>query len=278
MGTFSLLFLSAILLFWWLRQCFHSATIATVIISVIFFALLVGGMGMIWSGVPLTQAHYRVVANVEVDGVTKAASSIHLIQYVSGLDKGKIATRLKGSAPIIDLGEYGTLAVALVYDPLLDRERGGSKCPRPANFRELFEQLVDNVNRGNTIESTTERDARVATLAKNGPLVQPPHPSVEGTRGLSPAFIWFPPNASFMKSQQLCPEEFSRIIGGRIALKSVTIEVVSQKTPIDIRIAEAMPWLTELRQTDHDDANRLRSQLETGDYWQWRSIAAKLGE
>ncbi len=61
-----------------------------------------------------------------------------------------------------------------------------------------------------------------------------------------PAFIWFPSGQPYERAQQLCPEEFSRVIGANIELQSLTIEVAPD-APLLTRLDIRAPWLDEIR-------------------------------
>jgi hypothetical protein len=72
----------------------------------------------------------------------------------------------------------------------------------------------------------------------------------EGKRDLTddyyPAFVWFPNGQPYERAQQLCPEEFSRVIGANIELRSITIEVAPD-APLLTRLEIKAPWLDEIR-------------------------------
>ena len=59
-------------------------------------------------------------------------------------------------------------------------------------------------------------------------------------------FVWFPYGQPYERAQQLCPEEFSRVIGANIELRSVTIEAAPD-APLLTRLEIKAPWLDEIR-------------------------------
>jgi hypothetical protein len=61
-----------------------------------------------------------------------------------------------------------------------------------------------------------------------------------------PAFIWFPPGKPYEQAQQLCPDEFSSVIGAGIKLQSVTVELAAG-APLLTRLDIRAPWLDEIR-------------------------------
>ena len=67
-----------------------------------------------------------------------------------------------------------------------------------------------------------------------------------------PAFIWFPAGKPYEQAQQLCPEEFSRVIGANIELRSVTIEA-APNAPLLTRLEIRAPWLDEIRTDQKSD-------------------------
>jgi hypothetical protein len=78
-----------------------------------------------------------------------------------------------------------------------------------------------------------------------------------------PAFIWFPSGVSYRQSQQLCPEEFSRVTGADVKLQTVTIEIAPD-APVATTLDIQAPWLDEMR---NDKNNGSYSGPSPKPYW-----------
>ncbi|WP_456777360.1 hypothetical protein [Bradyrhizobium sp. USDA 3315] len=112
---------------------------------------------------------------------------------------------MKGVAPVIDLGQHGMLVAAMASDGeewIRRRKQYGLACKKPLTADSLPGKFC-------------LEPAALANLR-------------EGKRDLTdysyPAFIWFSPGQPYERAQQLCPEEFSRVIGANVELRSVTIQ------------------------------------------------------
>lgn len=261
----------------WRRQV--GAAGSTALAAVIVIAPLLGSCGGFRV---ISEVHYRVAFEVEVGGSVKAASAVQGLRYLWGGDanwKPAIIGESKGSAPVLDLGEHGWLVAAIgnqftTSDGWEDRLTGfadwkyrekpyAQSCGYALHFSGMFENVT-----GITLE--TDRDLkrdegklkeRIAAISKEPHAVEPPR---------LPAFIWFPRNASFRESIQLCPEDFRRVIGAAITLRSVTVQSVSTSVPIDERIPGPPPrWLAELRR---DNANENRGRVSNEAYTRYNQV------
>jgi hypothetical protein len=169
---------------------------------------------------------YRLAFAVSVNGAAKSASSIISVRYRGGQpgwESGVTTyTTITGVAPVIDLGQNGMLAAAMTYDPDAWANHKACKKPLPAD------------------SLPGKFGLKLAALANLR----------EGKRDLTddyyPAFIWFPNGEPYERAQQLCPEEFSRVIGANIELRSITIEAAPD-APLRTRLEIKAPWLDEIR-------------------------------
>jgi hypothetical protein len=169
---------------------------------------------------------YRLAFSVGVAEAVKSGSSIISIRYRGGQPgwESGVATytTVTGVAPVIDLGQYGTLVAAMTYDPDAWASRKACKQPITADWL------------------PGKFGLKLAELTKLR----------EGKRDLTddsyPAFIWFPYGQPYERAQQLCPEEFARVIGANIELRSVTIEAAPD-APVLTRLEIKAPWLDEIR-------------------------------
>lgn len=195
--------------------------------------LLAGSMASLLSACGGSDAtfRYRLTVSVSVNGVTKSGSSIISVRYrtgQSGWESGVTTyTTVKGVAPVIDLGQYGMLVAAMASDGeewVRHKKQYGLACKKPLT--------ADSLPGKFRLEP-----AALANLR-------------EGKRDLTddsyPAFIWFPSGQPYERAQQLCPEEFSRVIGANVELRSVTIEAAPD-APLLTRLNISAPWLDEIR-------------------------------
>jgi hypothetical protein len=189
---------------------------------------LAGGAAMLLSACGGSDGtfRYRMAFSVSVNGAVKSGSSIISVHYRGGQPGWETGvatyTTLTGVAPVIDLGQYGMLVAAMTFnvDAWASRKackppvtadwlpgKFGLKLPALVNLREVKRELTDDSY---------------------------------------PAFIWFPYGQPYERAQQLCPEEFSRVIGADIELRSVTIEAAPD-APLLTRLEIKAPWLDEIR-------------------------------
>jgi hypothetical protein len=196
------------------------ALLATACATLVALALLAA------CGVNDATFRYRLAFSVSVNGAVKSGSSIISVRYRSGQPgwESGVATytTVEGVAPVINLGQYGMLVAAMAYDVDAWARHKACKPPLPA------ESLPGKFRL---------EPAALANLR-------------EGKRDLTddsyPAFIWFPSGQPYERAQQLCPEEFSRVIGANIELRSVTIEAAPD-APVLTRLEIKAPWLDEIR-------------------------------
>jgi hypothetical protein len=136
-------------------------------------------------------------------------------------------TMTEGVAPIIDLGGHGWLVAAMDYDGeeyYRRKRRYGFACAVPRMATGLLDAF------GREVSDLRNRSGDKRVLAEN----------------YYPAFIWFPAGKPYEQAQQLCPEEFSGVIGAGIKLQSVTIEL-APGAPLLKRLDIRAPWLDEIR-------------------------------
>jgi hypothetical protein len=170
---------------------------------------------------------YRLMVEVAVDGEVKSASSIIEVTYYGKGEFTRYNSYYRGVAPVVDLGRHGMLVAAMRVD--LDEE-----------FR-----------RQKTFGLTCKDGSDAEQITKAFRLPPPELAKLrEGKRELAdggyPAFIWFPDGAHYAQAQQICPEEFSRVIGANVVLRSVTMEVAPD-APVKTRLEVTAPWLDEIR-------------------------------
>lgn len=193
---------------------------------------------------------------VSVDGAVKTGSSVINVLFYGGGDTKsgspyRYYTSTEGVAPVIDLGSHGWLVAALQPDgeEYVRRKRlYGLACADPRYAPSLLDAF------GREVPELRNRSGDKRVLAEN----------------YYPAFIWFPPGKPYEQAQQLCPEEFSRMIGAGIKLQSVRIEL-ARGAPLLKRLDIQAPWLDEIRIDQRERFTRFgtsfkpnrQAQLET---------------
>ncbi|WP_284423979.1 MULTISPECIES: hypothetical protein [unclassified Bradyrhizobium] len=169
---------------------------------------------------------YRLSFSVSANGVAKSGSSIISVRYWRGgasWGTGEATyTVVKGVAPVIDLGQYGMLVAAMAYDVDAWTSRKVCKPPLPAE----------------SLPGKFRLEPAALAALRGGKL--------DLGDDSYPAFIWFPAGQPYEQAQQLCPEEFSSVIGANIELQSVTIEAAPD-APLLTRLEIKAPWLDEIR-------------------------------
>jgi hypothetical protein len=199
---------------------------------------------------------FRLAFAVSVDGALKTGSGIiDVLFYGGGGTKSgspyRYYTRTEGVAPVIDLGSHGWLVAAMEYDGeeyYRRKRRYGLACAAPRMAPSLLDAF------GLKVSDLTKRSGGKRVLAEN----------------YYPAFIWFPAGKPYEQAQQLCPEEFSSVIGAGIKLQSVTIELAPDG-PLLKRLDIRAPWLDEIRIDQRQSFTRFgtdfkpnrQAQLET---------------
>lgn len=174
--------------------------------------------------------------DIEVDGEAKSASSIIQIQYYGGGGKQQARsyyTYTQGVAPVIDLGPHGWLVAAMGADTsehFRRRKALGLTCTTPRD--------------ADSLPGVFGMDAVQLTKVRQGKRELAEHDL--------PAFIWFPRDEPYAKSaEQLCPEEFSSVIGASVRLSNVTIEIAPD-APLKTKLEISPPWLESMRADQGD--------------------------
>lgn len=201
----------------------------------------------------LGTTRHRMTFEIEANGELKSASSIIELEYSWGSSttgNSTIIRRRRGVAAVSDLGSNGTLVAALAADFIEWRRRKdqfGLSCSKPADSREMFDAAfgLDFSDAWN-VPLQKEFVAKVRNLPQGKRYLGADH---------VPAFIWFPKDVSYRLAQQLCPEEFSRVIGTDVKLRTVTIEI-APNAPVLTSLDIQAPWLDEMR---NDTKNGSRS-------------------
>jgi hypothetical protein len=169
---------------------------------------------------------YRVTINLDVNGETKSGSGVIQTLFYGGGGKNQpnqYYTQTQGVAAVVDLGRHGWL-VATLTGTTDSRRKSGVTCKQPKSVDGLL--------------GAFGLDAAEVVKLRTG--------KRELQAGNLPAFVWFPRDQPYTAAQQICPEEFSSVIGADVDLKSGTIEIVPDapfQTVLDIDAR----WLAEMR-------------------------------
>ena len=192
----------------------------------------------------LATIRYRLAFDVEMNGEVKSGSSIVEVAYSyygNASGRSTINRARRGVAAIIDLGDRGTLVAALGpnnYGSAVwsrRKKQFGLSCREPKGTKELFDAAYGLDPQG---EYDNTYFAKVKLLLLTG--------GRKLTDDNLPVFIWFPRGAPYRQAQQLCPEEFPRVIGADVRLRSASIEPAPW-APVQVRLDIAAPWLEEMR-------------------------------
>jgi hypothetical protein len=192
--------------------------------------------------ISLATVHYRMAFEVEMNGKVKSASSIIELEYSSASSvsgRPTITRARRGVAAVIDLGEHGTLVAALGPDQygnewMRRKKQFGLSCSEPESVKQLFDAAYGLDGKG---EYDRTYLAKIRWLPAGKRKLTDDH---------LPVFIWFPRGAPYKQAQQLCPEEFARVIGADVRLRAVSIEL-APRAPVQLRLDIQAPWLEEMR-------------------------------
>lgn len=186
---------------------------------------------------------FRWTVSVLVDGELKTASSVIQLYYWGFSEKGSaidghmFRVTMRGVAPVIDLGQRGTIVAALNFDASEidgNEQKFGTKCTVRGNHPADYARPV---SAGALV--TAVFDLPVEKL-----------PQAQGERIVPekyyPVFIWFPAGQPYRSAEQLCAVEFSRVFGSAVKVESMKIEI-APNAPFTERLAISAPWLDEIR-------------------------------
>jgi hypothetical protein len=199
-----------------------------------FAALLAAAVLTLLPACSKTSATFRYRLNfaVQVDGEVKSASSIiEVLYYGFGGDVGASGASSyassRGVAPVIDLGIHGMLFAGMEHRfnyYSWRKKEFNLACKRPADA-----EWLPKVYGLHAIELEKLREGKRELADDN-----------------YPPFIWFPDGGTWQDAKELCPEEFSRVIGADVTLKSVSIEP-APGAPLLHKLEIHAPWLDQMR-------------------------------
>ena len=177
---------------------------------------------------------YRLTVDIEADGKMHSASSIIEVTYIIGDDGMKRWNhRIRGVAPIVDIGQYGSIVAALGYwqGDAKFRERG-KELGKANSYPEGAELVpLGAYNLG----------AETISSAKGKAVVDKYYPN----------FIWVPPSGDWRQAIQIWPEDFASTISPSVHLVKVTVEA-APKAPVVTRVERPPPWLEKFRADQPD--------------------------
>ena len=185
----------------------HSAVRAYLRLAAVCMTLAILGLLSGCGGYSET-IRYRVTVEIEMDGEAKSGSSIIEVLYYGSNSPGSTGasgasgySQTKGVAPVVNLGRHGMLVAAMSpnYAEFYRRQKmHGLACKAPkaaASWPAALGLTLNDLKKRTTDKSALKDD-------------------------LYPAFIWFPEGASYKQAQQICPEEFARVIGAHCQRRS----------------------------------------------------------
>ena len=196
-----------------------------------------------------TTFRYRITVELTVSGEPRTASTIVQAQYYipfGGPLFGsylKWSTRVKGTAPILDLGNDGWLIAALQYYNTLDdlkikyRRRGND--PR--------DKLYVPVNMGGMplCAYRAEGPRTIGSFRK----------AIEVPPDCYPMFMWVPPSGDRFAAEQLIRADIRGKFDTRIDVSRITIEPTTSSKLLE-RIEKAPDWVVDIRNQELEAKER----------------------
>ena len=203
------------------------------------YVLLTVGAGVLyfafqyWANVKVFR--YRLTMEIEADGKLLAASSIIEVKYLIGYDGLKNwNTRVRGVAPMIDLGPHGTLIAALERESedygrklLAAGKVGKNRISAPAFAGEIPLQAYN-------LHPSKINSAKGKAVLQN-----------------YPCLVWMPASNNLREAKQLFPEELSSVVYHSIQLVRFVIEPANG-APVLTKIEPAPKWLEAARLEQED--------------------------
>jgi hypothetical protein len=178
---------------------------------------------------------YRMTVEIEADGKVHTGSSVIEVAYTYNRFGGlrKWYTRVRGVAPIVEIGRYGTIVAALSMD-YADYGRQDLAAGYKSGEREI-PLPADSIPFG--AFGVNEPKQLNAKLGK-----------VNLTK-YNPSFIWIPASGNWQDARQLYPMDFGATISRSVRLRDVTVEpTTGGGAPVRVKIENVPRWLVELRE------------------------------
>ncbi len=187
--------------------------------------------------------HFRMTMTVSTPEADKSASSVIAVYLPTELGgspgQGISRGTIKGTAPFVNLGQYGSLIAAL------HKARNGPTGRVPT-------EIVRS--RQPRMAGTSAEWIIVAAYDLNPDAIKVSAISQRGAVSLKenelPQLVWIPPPAtSPALARPLHPTEFSSYIGAGVRLESIVIEPTHDR--VIERVTDPPEWLRTLRRDDH---------------------------
>jgi hypothetical protein len=179
---------------------------------------------------------YRLTMDVEVDGRVQSASSIIEVYYSIGGDVGgaKWNTVLRGVAPMMDLGKYGTLLAGLAYE--------GAEHGRKLRAAGL---------KGDPFDGSDPQNADALPLYAYKLATPKAINAMKGKVVLQnyPMFIWIPPSDNWRDAKQLVASEIGTAISRTVDFVQMTPEPAPSERVVT-KIEPAPAWLVDRRESE----------------------------
>ena len=202
------------------------------------------------SSYAISTIRYRLTFEIEANGEVKSASSVIQLKYYQGQSttgSPVVLSATYGVSPVIDLGKSGMLLLSIGQHhwgtKFLQRKIYDAPCGGGFNDGDLVTAVLVENTFGLNVRNAGNNDKQWQLARKIGELRQ-------GKRTLNqnnlPAFIWFPENGSYDQGQYLCADEFSHVLGDKVTLRSVTVEIAPTAQVVE-KLEVHTPWLEQLR-------------------------------
>jgi hypothetical protein len=174
---------------------------------------------------------YRLTMEIEADGKLHSASSIIEVKYIIGYDGLKNwNTRVRGVAPMIDLGPHGTIIAAFDYqgDDYARKERAAGR--RPKSIWEI------NIEKADSLPLSVYKLHPKEINSAIGRVILQKYPCI----------VWVPAGDNWRAAQQLFPDELQTVVHRSVRILQMTVEPARWASVLTL-IDPAPEWVKTLR-------------------------------
>jgi hypothetical protein len=229
-------------------QLLGGLAVITVVVAAVFYLTF-----------PAYKHRYRMTVEIEADGNPHTGSGVvdvshHYHGPFAGLLAGRYDSSFSGDAPVVDLGKYG-----IVLAVLSPANFPSSYRPQPRYASDIAILGYFGPPRNG---AKAEVDDRIRGICDQvGERVLKPT--------MYPGFVWLPNRLDPNSARPVMPSELPTIIDPSVRLRSVSIEVTTQRNKGTL--FEKLPWLAAMRAYDKqhpiqvDDTYKLRAQYLLGE-------------
>jgi hypothetical protein len=224
-------------------------------------SILAASLGALYFWWTCTYSYrYRITVEVEADGRILSGSGEIETRWMwlpPALFNSQWHPTTSGEAPIIDLGQRGTLVAT--FEPSVPH----NKC-NPESWHLFYAPIFaerDFIARRDPSQDPAVRDVRRfsiderQTFAFLRTLKEPYHLRINQL----PQFVWFSDRADRLSAKIVCPADLNATIHPTVRIRSVTMEMTSD-VPVGTIYAK-VPWLKS-RQIEENKSPQIKSHRQ----------------